>query len=59
MAGMVGRIIVGRPGGPGDLSFDWFTASHPDWLPVPEEARRAFPPVEDIMRQGRIVGRPA
>ena len=50
MAGMVGRIVVGRPGGPGARPFDWFTATHPDWLPVPLAAQRAFPPVERILR---------
>jgi plastocyanin len=37
-AGMVGRIIVGRPGGPGALPFDYFTgrAATPAWIPVPE-----------------------
>lgn len=56
MAGMVGRIVVGRPGGPGSRPFDWFTAAHPDWRPVPQDAQRAFPPVEDILRR-KIVRR--
>src|SRR5918993_1633075 len=40
-AGMVGRIVVGRPGGPGTLPFDYF-AGRPaaqGWLPVPDAAR--------------------
>jgi plastocyanin len=50
MAGMVGRIVVGRPGGPGAQPFDWFTANHPDWQTVPQEAQRAFPTVEAVLR---------
>ena len=56
VAGMVGRIVVGRPAGPGALPFDYF-AGRPgssDWLPVPEAARKNFPPVEAIVRQ-RVV----
>ena len=53
-AGMVGRIIVGRPGGPGSLGFDYFKAQGKDWTPVPEAARRAFPPVEEIMRERAV-----
>lgn len=58
-AGMVGRIIVGRPHGPGALAFDYFKG-RPDtasWKPVPEAARNAFPGVEQIMAT-RIVRRP-
>lgn len=58
MAGMVGRIVVGQPGGPGAQPFDWFTASHPDWLPVPPEAQRTFPPVETILRDKVVRGHP-
>jgi plastocyanin len=57
-AGMVGRIVVGRPGGPGALPFDHF-AGRPeaaDWLPVPPAARRAFPDVAAIVRD-RVVRR--
>jgi hypothetical protein len=57
-AGMVGRIIVGRPHGPGALPFDYFKG-RPDaggWKPVPEAAQRAFPDVERIMAT-RIVRR--
>lgn len=42
MAGMVGRIVVGRPGGPPP-------APRPGELSVPDEALRAFPPVERIL----------
>jgi plastocyanin len=54
MAGMVGRIVVGRPGGPGTRPFDYFVAEGRDWLPVPEAARRAFPAVEAIMARRRV-----
>jgi plastocyanin len=57
-AGMVGRIIVGRPRGPGALPFGYFKG-RPDtgsWKPVPEAAQRAFPDVEQIMA-ARIVRR--
>jgi plastocyanin len=51
-AGMVGRIVVGAPAGPGALPFDYFVG-RPEtagWLPVPDAAQAAFPPVEEIMR---------
>ena len=57
-AGMVGRIIVGKPTGPGSLPFDYFKG-RPDtgsWKPVPDAAQRAFPDVEQIMAR-RIVRR--
>lgn len=59
-AGMVGRIIVGRPAGPGTLPFDYFKGrpGTTGWRPVPEAAQKAFPGVEEIMRT-RIVRRPA
>ncbi|HZD26434.1 MAG TPA: plastocyanin/azurin family copper-binding protein, partial [Alphaproteobacteria bacterium] len=53
LAGMVGRIIVGHPAdGPGSKPFDYFkgNAAGANWQPVPAAARRAFPPVEQIMR---------
>jgi hypothetical protein len=56
---MVGRIIVGRPDGPGALPFDYFKG-RPDttgWKPVPQAAQRAFPGVEQIMKM-RVVRRP-
>jgi plastocyanin len=55
-AGMVGRIVVGRPGGPGALPFDYFRnqPGTDDWQLVPEAAQRAFPPVDAIMR-ARVV----
>ena len=53
IAGMVGRIVVGQPAGPGTLPFDYFlddpAAQH--WQPVPPAAQAAFPPVATIMAQ--------
>lgn len=53
-AGMVGRIVVGTPSGPGAQPFDWFKdrPDAVDWLPVPEAAQAAFPAIEAIMRDG-------
>jgi plastocyanin len=58
-AGMVGRIVVGQPAGPGGLPFDYFSGrpGAAGWKAVPEAARKAFPAVEHIM-QSRIVRRP-
>ena len=55
-AGMVGRIVVGRPGGPGTLPFDYFTgrAATQAWLPVPEAAKAAFPSVAAIVTGGAV-----
>jgi plastocyanin len=57
-AGMVGRIIVGRPIGPGALPFDYYKGKPgtADWKPVPEAAQKAFPSIERIMRE-KIVRR--
>ena len=57
-AGMVGRIVVGRPGGPGALPFEYF-AGRPateTWIPVPEAARAAFPTIADIVAH-RVIRR--
>jgi plastocyanin len=56
MAGMVGRIIVDRPSGPGTLPFDYFQggAAAQGWRAVPEAAQAAFPAIEVIMRE-RVV----
>ena len=58
-AGMVGRIVVGRPGGPGALPFDYHLGrpGAEGWKPVPTAARRVFPSVEAILRH-RLVRRP-
>lgn len=51
LAGMVGRIIVGRPSGPGAQPFDSFKddPAAAGWSAVPAAARAVFPSVEDIM----------
>jgi hypothetical protein len=57
-AGMVGRIVVGRPSGPGALPFDYFKGrpGTEGWKEVPEAARATFPPVERIVER-RVVRR--
>lgn len=52
-AGMVGRIVVGQPAGPGGLPFDYFKGrpGTGGWKPVPRAAQEAFPSVNDIMRR--------
>ena len=54
--GMVGRIVVGRPAGPGARPADYFRGQPGtgDWLPVPAAAWRSFPAVEAILRR-RVV----
>ena len=49
---MVGRIIVGKPGGPGALPFDYFKGQvrAASWKPVPVAAQQAFPSVQMIMQ---------
>jgi plastocyanin len=56
MAGMVGRIIVGRPAGPGTLPFDYFKddPAKRRWRSVPPAARRAFPAIDLIMAGGVV-----
>lgn len=56
IAGMVGRIVVGRPEGPGTLPFDYFKGrpGTAQWQPVPPAARMAFPSVSAIVRQGIV-----
>lgn len=55
-AGMVGRIVVGRPGGPGTQPFDYFVGrpGTGDWGHVPLAAREGFPSVEAIMALGVV-----
>jgi len=55
-AGMVGRLIVGEPIGPGSEPFDWFKGRTEgrDWLPVPVAARSVFPAIHEIIRRGNI-----
>jgi plastocyanin len=56
MAGMVGRIVVARPGGPGARPFDYFRNDRAkrDWQEVPKAARDAFPDIDEIMKNGRV-----
>ena len=52
-AGMVGRLVVGTPGGPGALPFDYFVGRPGSevWKPVPSAAQKTFPSIETIMQQ--------
>ncbi len=50
-AGMVGRIIVGRPS---PSSASRLSAQAPGGESIPEIALRAFPSVDEIMRQGVV-----
>lgn len=50
-AGMVGRLIVGKPAGPGTMPFDYFVAEGKHWQPVPPAARQAFPPIAEVIRR--------
>jgi plastocyanin len=55
MAGMVGRIVVDAPGdGPGTKPYGY--APEKGWNPVPEAARKAFPPVAEILQKARVPG---
>jgi plastocyanin len=56
-AGMVGRLVVGKPGGPGALPLDYFKgrAGTGQWLPVPAAAQH-FPAVERIVHERTIRG---
>ena len=55
-AGMVGRIVVGNPRGPGAERFDYWTGQPGTerWRHVPEAARSAFPSVARIMAEHRV-----
>ncbi len=54
--GMVGRIVVGKPGGPGTLPFDYYKGrpGTAGWLPVPAVARKMFPSVQQILAQKTV-----
>ncbi len=56
IAGMVGRIIVGKPTGPGALPFDYFAGdpAKASWATIPEAARERFPPIELILSKGAV-----
>ena len=51
---------VGQPTGPGSLPFDWFKdrPEAREWQPVPEAARKMFPPIDDMMHRGTVPARP-
>jgi plastocyanin len=51
MAGMVGRLVVGKASGPGTLPFDYFKAEGKSWEPVPAAAQKAFPSVDEILQR--------
>ena len=55
-AGMVGRIVVGKPLGPGDEPFDYWVGKPGtrDWRHVPDTARAAFPTVQRILAERRV-----
>jgi hypothetical protein len=56
LAGMVGRIIVGQPNGPGTLPFDYF-ANDPakaSWSQIPPAAQDRFPSIEQILSQRSV-----
>jgi len=52
-AGMVGRIVVGKTGGPGAMPFDYFKNQQgtSNWKQVPLAAQKAFPSVDMIVKQ--------
>ena len=55
-AGMVGRIVVGEPVGPGAQPFDyWVGKPETDgWRHVPEAARQTFASVARILADSRV-----
>jgi len=54
--GMVGRIIVADPTGPGALPYDYFKRLDPvpDWQDLPEMAQKRFPSVQSILELGTV-----
>lgn len=55
-AGMVGRIIVGKPLGPGAEPFDYWVGKPgtAGWRDVPQLARAAFPDIARIISEKRV-----
>ena len=53
---MVGRLIVGKPAGPGALPFDYFAADPAErgWRLVPKLAQAAFPKIDEILAAGAV-----
>jgi plastocyanin len=56
VAGMVGRIVVGEPLGPGAEPFDYWVGrpGTDGWRHVPDAAREAFPSVARILAERRV-----
>src|SRR3954469_21758166 len=54
MAGMVGRIIVGRPGGPGARPADDAAYARQGWRAIPPAAKAAFPSINAMMTKGVV-----
>lgn len=56
LGGMVGRIIVGSPGGPGSGEFDYFKSDKnmEKWLTVPLAAQKQFPDIELIIENKTV-----
>jgi len=54
--GMVGRIVVGQPIGPGAEPFDYWVGrpGTDSWRHVPESARQTFPSVAQILHERRV-----
>ena len=55
LAGMVGRISVGKATGPGSLPFDYFAGEGRSWREVPPAAQQAFPSIAEIMQKKVVV----
>ena len=55
-AGMVGRIIVGKPLGPGAEPFDYWSGrpEAESWRRVPDPARETFPSIARILAERRV-----
>jgi len=55
-AGMVGRIIVGTPSGPGTEPFNYWVGKPgtQGWREVPQLARDGFPGIARIVAEGRV-----
>jgi plastocyanin len=55
-AGMVGRIVVGNPSGPGAAPFDYWVgrAGTEGWRRVPGAAGSAFPSIDRILSERRV-----
>ena len=55
-AGMVGRIVVAEPGKMDQAAFEPYPpdSGRPEWKKIPEAALKNFPPVEAVLRNGRI-----